>query len=97
MKSTSPPPLLPPPPPPPPSPPPPPLPPLLHRLAAQLADLEATIKQKQQENTRQEDQLASLRPTLERLKQATQPVQEFFKMPLDWEKEQHTMALLLPP
>lgn len=67
------------------------------RLAAQLAELEATIKQKQQENSHQEEQLASLRPTLERLKQATQPVQEFFKMPLDWEKEQHSMALLLPP
>lgn len=70
---------------------------LFCRLADQLSELEATIKKSQQENHKQEEQLSSLRPTLEKLKQATQPVQKFFSMPLDWEKDQHTLALLLPP
>ena len=70
---------------------------MLCRLADQLSELEGTIKKSQQENQKQEEQLSSLRPTLEKLKQATQPVQKFFSMPLDWEKDQHTLALLLPP
>lgn len=70
---------------------------VLCRLADQLAELEGTIKKSQKENGKLEEQLGSLRPTLEKLKQATQPVQEFFSMPLDWEKEQHSLALLLPP
>ena len=70
---------------------------MLCRLADQLAELEGTIKKSQKENGKLEEQLGSLRPTLEKLKQATQPVQEFFSMPLDWEKEQHSLALLLPP
>ena len=66
------------------------------RLASQLSSLEKSIKEKQEQKQKLEDKLSSLQPSLERLRAATVPLQEFFQMPLDWEREQYQLATYLP-
>ena len=59
--------------------------------------MEATIQEKQQDKTQLETQFSTLLPALERLREASLPIQEFFNLPIDWEKEQHALAIQLPP
>lgn len=66
------------------------------QLASQLSSLEKSIKEKQEQKQKLEDKLSSLQPSLERLRAATVPLQEFFQMPLDWEREQYQLATYLP-
>jgi THO complex subunit 5 len=66
------------------------------QLNSRQLSLEASIKSKQNQTAELEGKLSGLLPSLEQLQTATKPLQEFFDLPMDWEKGQHRLATLLP-
>lgn len=66
-------------------------------LASQQVKLEATIQQKQLDKSQLVTRLSTLLPALEKLRDSSLPIQEFFNLPIDWEKEQHALAVQLLP
>lgn len=66
------------------------------RLSSRQSSLETAIKSKQNQTQALEEKLSGLQPSLEQLRVATVPLQEFFGITLDWEREQYHLAILLP-
>ena len=66
------------------------------RLASRQSSLEASIKSKLNQTQKLEEKLSRLRPALEQLRVSSLSLEEFFDAPLDWEREQHKLAALLP-
>lgn len=67
-----------------------------NRLASRQSSLEASIKSKLNQAQKLEEKLSRLRPALEQLRVSSLSLEEFFDAPLDWEREQHKLAALLP-
>ena len=65
-------------------------------MVAEQNKQEQLIKGKMEDVKKLEDKLSSLKPSLEKLREATLPIQEFFNMPLDFEREQYKLASHLP-
>ena len=69
---------------------------ILCSLAEQKSNLEDDIKKLEIEISQKDGHLSGLLPSLEELRKATLPLQESLGVPLDKNKEEQELALLLP-